>query len=80
MKARVRVYPRGAFLAEQLAILEPAGQSGSKEPTVMVDFIGHGVGVELFVRSAIALGLTTEDLEAANEEPQVFEVKLQKGG
>jgi len=80
MRARVRIYPRGAFLAERLAILKPAGQPESKEPTVLVDFVGHGVGVELSVSDAVALGLTAQDLKAANEEPQEFEVKLQQGG
>jgi len=78
MKVFVRIYPRGAFLAEQLAILKPRGQHESKEPTVILDFIGHGVGIEMSVSAALTLGLTAEDLKAANKEPQEFEVKLQK--
>jgi len=80
MKALVRIYPRGAFFREQLAILKPAGQSESKEPIVIVDFIGHGVGIEVSISEALALGLTAEDLKAANKQPQEFEVKLLKGG
>lgn len=76
MKVKVRAYLQGMEPGEQSQILGTEANLGWDKPIVILSFDGAGAGIS--VQEALDMGLTEDDLRAANDEPQEFEIRLKR--